>query len=70
MRKNSPKKINTFMWITEEWLIILISILLLLAIAIGAAGARTLLPSPAGSKSAKTSIQQPLATSFGEDPLE
>ena len=38
---------NTFLWVTEEWLIVLIAILILLAIAIGAAGARTLInPNP------------------------
>lgn len=41
------KKTNkTFLWITEEWLIILIAVLILLAIAIGAAGARTLITNP------------------------
>jgi len=43
-RSNSKKSNNNvYLWITEEWLIILIAVLILLAIAIGAAGARTLL---------------------------
>jgi hypothetical protein len=61
------RKHSALIWITEEWLVILIAILLLLAIAISAAGARTLMPTRG---TVSTSTQQPLATSFGEDPLE
>ena len=44
MTKKTTKKTNkAFLWITEEWLIILIAVLILLAIAIGAAGAKTFL---------------------------
>ncbi|MBN2585114.1 hypothetical protein JXA59_00480 [Patescibacteria group bacterium] len=41
--RTNKKVKSTFLWITEEWLIILIAVLILLAIAISAAGARTLL---------------------------
>lgn len=59
---------KTFIWITEEWLIILIAILILLAIAIGAAGARTLITSPL---SAPTPTQTTMsATPDSSDGIE
>lgn len=42
MKKSYKNTNKTFLWITEEWLIILVALLILLAIAIGAASARTL----------------------------
>jgi len=66
MRKNKAQ--NAYIWITEEWLIILISILLLLAIAIGAASARTLVQP---NKQLKSPSQQTMGATISEDlPLE
>lgn len=64
MRKHRVK--NSYIWITEEWLIILISILLLLAIAIGAAGARTLVQP---STQLKPATQQVMGATTPSDDL-
>ncbi|OGB75382.1 hypothetical protein A2810_02975 [candidate division Kazan bacterium RIFCSPHIGHO2_01_FULL_49_10] len=50
----SKKANKVFLWLTEEWLIVLIAILILLAIAIGAASARTLFDPLLTSKTTRT----------------
>jgi len=70
MGKEGRTRKNIFLWVTEEWLIILITILLLLAIAIGAASARTLSPTKSGVGTKATITQQPLSTNFGDDEIE
>jgi hypothetical protein len=67
MKKAYKNTNKTFLWITKEWLIILIAILILLAIAIGAASARTLInpTSVIGAPSQTTS-----ASTGGSDTME
>lgn len=61
MTKKTSNK--TFLWLTEEWLIILIAVLILLAIAIGAAGARTFM-------TPKTGTSQTLSATVAGDEKE
>ena len=67
MRKGKTQYRNALIGITEEWLIILISILLLLVIAISAASARTLV----APNAVKSPSQQTMGLAADDDiPME
>lgn len=63
-RRKNPATTKAFLWITQEWLVLLITILLLLAIAISAAGAREYI-----QPLVKDSYEQPMRAGLGDEEI-